>query len=386
MLGWPIRLPGSPYCGLLLPVDDGTIRVVCEPGDQATDAPRVLAFAFDARGNPLAGWPVDLPCCFTGRVLGDELTVYAREHFLTGFEEGQPAGNAWIVTVAADGTVRHGAKVPFVNVCCGDSWAVGPDGVAYGSNHQFGDSPSAPKSSELLAVNFAGVPAGFPIAIDGLASEPAFDQAGRIHVTVATEVGGPARTLVFDTDGQAVDGLSAELGIAASADCAGIEGSCEVPAAPLVGPDGTTYVIGWDFNGAISVGVRYGQVMAGWPYRSDAGRQGTGFCPEGAACDAFNLAAPTIGPENDVLYLPSAARDASVGGSIVAVGPDGRVRPGWPVELRRPGAEFWSVVVGSDGTVYALAIELESSNTSSATILAIAPDSTVLFRTTIVDP
>ena len=95
--------------------------------------------------------------------------------------------------------------------------------------------------------------------------------------------------------------------------------------------------------------------------------------------------APAIGPDN-TLYLPLQARNATVGGRIVAVGPDGRVRPGWPVELHRSGAEFWSVVVGSDGTVYALAIEPETGDASSATILAIAPDSTVLYTTTIIDP
>jgi hypothetical protein len=62
------------------------------------------------------------------------------------------------------------------------------------------------------------------------------------------------------------------------------------------------------------------------------------------------------------------------------------MRPGWPVELRRPGSAFWSIVVGSDGTAYALAIEPETGDASSATILAIAPDSNVLYRTTIIDP
>lgn len=97
------------------------------------------------------------------------------------------------------------------------------------------------------------------------------------------------------------------------------------------------------------------------------------------------MALPAAGP-NGTLYLPIQARDAKVGGSIVAVGLDGRVRAGWPVELKRPGAEFWSVVVGSDGTVFALAIEPEASGRSSASVLAIAPDSTVIYSTTIVDP
>jgi hypothetical protein len=260
---------------------------------------------------------------------------------------------------------------------------MGSDGVAYGSTDEYGAASSA-STSELLAMSFAGVRAGFPVAIDGLASEPAFDAAGRIHVTVATDVGGPARTFVFDTGGRAVEGGSGELEIAASAGCVAVEGTCEVPAAPLVGPDGTTFVIG--SNSTTVVGLSpLGQVMAGWPYRSDAGPQGTGFCPADAACDSSSFAAPAIGP-GSVLYLLHGAATTSAGGSIVAVGQDGRVRSGWPVELRQPGSGFWSVVVGSDGTVYALAVELESASTSSATILAIAPDSTVLYRTTIIDP
>jgi hypothetical protein len=42
--------------------------------------------------------------------------------------------------------------------------------------------------------------------------------------------------------------------------------------------------------------------------------------------------------------------------------------------------------VGPDGTAYALAIEPESSRTSSASIVAITPDSTVRYRTTIINP
>jgi hypothetical protein len=68
------------------------------------------------------------------------------------------------------------------------------------------------------------------------------------------------------------------------------------------------------------------------------------------------------------------------------VGADGRVVEGWPVGLRRAGSGFWSVVVSANGTVYALAIEPEPGDRSSATILGIAPDSTVRYTTTIVDP
>jgi hypothetical protein len=86
-----------------------------------------------------------------------------------------------------------------------------------------------------------------------------------------------------------------------------------------------------------------------------------------------------------------------VGGSIVAVGADGAVKAGWPVVLRRAGAEFESVVVGADGTAYALAIEPERYEdaecetgspvpVSSATIVAIAPDGAIRYRVTVMEP
>ena len=94
---------------------------------------------------------------------------------------------------------------------------------------------------------------------------------------------------------------------------------------------------------------------------------------------------PAVGPDGTV-YLSLEADNSSVGGSLVAVGPNGRVRAGWPVGLKRAGAEFWKVEVGPDGTVYALAYEPGAGGTSTATLLAIAPDSAILYRTTIIAP
>ena len=124
-----------------------------------------------------------------------------------------------------------------------------------------------------------------------------------------------------------------------------------------------------------------------WPFEPDVPRavarpgleseHEAGYCPTSVV--------PAVGPDR-TLYLALEAPDTTVGGRLLAVGLDSQLRPGWPVDLLRPGSEFWSVVVGPDGTVYALAIEPESGDSSSATILAIAPDSTVRYRTTIVEP
>ena len=108
------------------------------------------------------------------------------------------------------------------------------------------------------------------------------------------------------------------------------------------------------------------------------------YCPPDTAAPAGDWPPRSVRTTSSYLLHPP--RSAKLGGSIVAIGPDGRVRPGWPVVLKRPGAAFRSVVVGPDGTAYALAVEPEGGGDYSASILAIAPDSTVLWTTTIVDP
>lgn len=387
--GWPIMLADTASCDSVFPVEDGSVRALCTlDNPDGTFLGVVRALAFDPKGDLLPGWPIDFDLYgadgyFAGRVIGDELTVYTWASLGDQIEEGQPAGNAWIMRVAADGTVRSGAQVQYGIGCCNvDTWAVGPDGVAYGMVHDFAQTPAG-TTSELAAVGSAGVPAGFPVVVEGIASKPAFDAAGQIHVTVGVPTERSAMTLVFDPDGRGVFAGSGGLGIAATSDWTGAGGN--FPAAPLVGTDGTTFVID-TIDGTTVAGLNpSGGVMAGWPYRSEIGLEYTGFCgPPDTGCGQFR-AAPAVGPDN-VLYLLHAAATTSAGGSLVALGEDGRVVAGWPVGLRRAGSEFWSVVVAPDNTAYALAIEPEPNGSHSATILAIGPDSTVFYTATVVEP
>ena len=382
--GWPIVVQHATACDLLLPVEDGTVRIICNETDLPqpdNDPADVRAFAFDSGADVMPGWPVQLqpawPSRCTAVVIGDEITIL----------EGQvaPVTQPWVSTIAADGATRSGTPVPGIEMWCGGTWAVGPDGVAYGSMHEVGDSPAAPKSSVLVAVRFDGARAGFPVKIDGIASGPAFDAAGRIVVTVSSFPRPTSRVVAFDQNGTGVSASSAELplatGVVAYSDGA-YECGAPRPRPPLIAQDGTIFVFS-EIDISIFALDPLLEVMGGWPYWP-ATSLVYRFSPrEELGCGS--LALPAVGPDS-TLYLPLQARDASVGGTIVAIGPDGRVRPGWPVELRRPGAAFWSVVVGSDGTVYALAIEPESDNSSSASILAIAPDSTVRWTTTIIEP
>jgi hypothetical protein len=125
--------------------------------------------------------------------------------------------------------------------------------------------------------------------------------------------------------------------------------------------------------------------MAGWPFQSNLGIEDIGSCGlQDTGCGGFR-ATPAVGADN-VLYLVQQAANTADGSRIVAIGQDGRVVDGWPVELRRSGSEFWSITAGTDGTVYALAIEPEPNGAHSATILSIAPNSDVLFNVTVVEP
>jgi hypothetical protein len=390
--GWPIAVADSTTCDLVLPAEDGTVRVICSlKRPEGREIAPIGAFAFDALGRSLPGWPVlfrddGMEGYLAARVIGDYLAIHAWAPNGDSDDEGQPLGDGRIITVAADGSVRRGKQVEHANDCCADTWAIGPDGTSYGSIQHLLDAQTAPTSSRFLAVSFEGLPPFFPIEIDGIASGPAFDADGRIHIIVN---GGPdrhARTLVIETPGKVAPNDFPDLGFTATGDCTGIEGTCEVPAAPLVGPDGSAFVVGADFNKTIVANVWLtGEVHAGWPFRSGGGHQGTGFCPATDICEGYTLASPALGPDN-VLYMIHRAANDSIGGSLVAILRYGQLAPGWPVELVRAGAEFWSVVVGSDGTAYALAIEPESGDASSATVLAIAPDSTVVWKRTIVTP
>jgi hypothetical protein len=295
-------------------------------------------------------------------------------------QEGQPAGEGWIVTVAADGTVREGTSVPFGDDCCIDTWTVGPDGVAYGTVHDFsGASPI----SQLAAVSFTGVPAGFPLPIAGVASGPAFDASGRIHLTVGSPSEPPALSLVLGPDGKVVGSASDALEIVATSDWRGA--GADYPAPPLIGPDGTTFVI--DDRDGTTVGRLGppGDATPGWPYRSDLRVEETGSCGEGETGCGWFRAAPKVGPDN-ILFILRAAAKTSAGGSVIAIDEDGQVHDGWPVGLRRPGSQFWSLIVGPDGTAYVLAIEPEPNGSHSATILSIAPNSKVDYTATILEP
>jgi hypothetical protein len=370
--GWPITVEGTTSCPGVLPASDGSVRLVCaNVGRDDVDflAPRT-AFAFDANAVPLAGWPVELGCCYeTHRVVGDTLVLLQLP------EEGEPAAVV-PVTVGRDGAMRGGQPRRIFQDCC--QWAIGPDGVAYGTEKVSGLDRETPEISQLVIVG-AEDDVG---EVDGLAAAPAFATDGRVLVTVGSLVEPITRVHAFEAGSHLRLATSPELRTVTAG--FGDVGGCglENPTPPLVGGDGTIYVINWAAPlFALDPTL---QPRTGWPYGGPLAVRDSRYVREDAFCPS--PAIPAAAPDG-TLFLPLDKGDApESGGSILAFRPDGTEPDGWPVTLTRSGGEFWSVAAGPDGTVYALAVELESPTTSSATIVGIAPDSTVLFSTTIVDP
>jgi hypothetical protein len=225
------------------------------------------------------------------------------------------------------------------------------------------------------------VRAGWPVRVEGYASGVVFGGDHGVYVTAVQNTTGTTRIIAFDRDGGTVLASDVLQAVATSA------WTGAGPGAPttVVAADGTAFVLSESAGRAVAYGMgASGQVMPGWPYRADAGLQWQGTCSSSDTGCGLWLAAPVVGP-GDVLHLPLAASATAVGGSLAAIGRDGRMRPGWPVVLQGPGAAFWRVVVGQDGTAYAVAMEHEATGTS-ATIVAIAPDGTIAYRTTVVEP
>jgi len=377
--GWPIRLSGVDSCDLLLAASDGSVRVVCFVPNQEEGLNGAVrrAFAFDSGGLALAGWPVDVGDAFTGRVVGTDLTMIERPYY---GDLGPPEDFVNLVVIRAGGRAVRGSEVSF-GQCCENTWAVGPNGIAYGTYRRDFETRDSVKT-DVIAFDLAGVQPGWPATIDGNTSELAFDARGLAYLVVGWSTERPARTVVLDGGAKLQPSGSADQPIVSTGTWNGA--GDDYPGPPIVAADGSAFIVSTEADRTAVLALDpNGQARTGWPYRSSLAMQWTGFCGGGDTGCGQARTMPAVGQAN-VLYLLQAA-STSGGGSIVAVGTDGRVRAGWPVGLKRAGSAFWSVVGNPAGGVWALAIEPETHG-YSATILSIASDSTVRFATTVVEP
>jgi hypothetical protein len=304
---------------------------------------------------------------------------------------------ARLVRIAADGTEQLGAVVPM-----GWDAVASRDGTAFSVIRVSEGSAVMPT---ITSFDLDGVVPGWPVQLPRGISDPAPGPNGRVYLveqTSAEDPGGgvrlgPARIIVIGPNGQRWAEWSVSL--PEWLPHRGTWAEPYMPMPPLVAADGSAWLVTDTTATAVDAA---GRIRPGWPYRASASLGPVGWCPP---CDLCGVpcaidcsdwrTTPILGPDS-VLYLLQDAPSSTTGGQISAIGLDGKMRAGWPVQLRRPGATFNSAVLGPDGTLYALVIEPETYRdppadsscvaTESATILAIGPDGRVRYRVTVVEP
>ena len=370
----------------MVPGPDGSLYVaVTRCREEHPEICTTVVAALDEEGAIQPGWPA-VGRSIPAEVLGDRYEVR------DAVGEG-----ARLVRIKADGTVRLGAVVPV-----GWDAVASPAGTAFFVRRA---DPELEGSLTITAFDLDGVAPGWPIQLRGDISDPTPGPNGRVYLVQQTSTEdpgggvrlGPARIIVLGPNGKPWAEWSVSLPEALPH--RGSWADPYMPMPPLVAADGSAWLVTDTTATAVDAA---GRIRPGWPYRASASLGPVGWCPP---CDLCGVpcaidcsdwrTTPILGPDN-VLYLLQDAPSSTTGGQISAIGLDGKMRDGWPVQLRRPKATFNSAVLGPDGTLYALVIEPETYRdppadsscvaTESATVLAIDPDGQVRYRVTVVEP
>lgn len=384
--GWPVLLKRASDCVIDADTSDGSVRAVCTVGK------RVRAFALDAGGKLAAGWPIDLRDGSLQTHMSDAARVVDGDLYVLLGRSGDSGGDVRIVRVSPGGAVDMGAWVRGVMHfgCCS---AVGPDGAAYVQ----GDDG-------IWAIDLDGTRPGFPVAVGGWASRPAFGPDGRLYVVndiPDDDEGSPQSDVVVITeDGQIAPGWPATIPVdtwTAFGDPTG------PPLAPVVSSDGVVMVAGWTDGTVGTVAYALGRSGArrpGWPYQTSARiRRGkpSGFVCLCEPCAFPELAIdtpPILGPDNSLVLVLLGDTRLSGGNQIVAIDPGGNVGSGWPVTLTEKGSWFAGIAAAS-GTVYGYAVEPTGTHRNSCderdpnfsgTIVALDRHGHPVYSTTLVVP
>jgi hypothetical protein len=275
--GWPILLADVDGCDQLLPVIGGeSIRVLCLQSRISNDDSLVIrrSFAIDTAGRTSPGWPVDVDNGTIGNMVGDDLVMLVNPLMNVG---GQ-AGESWpvnVTTIGLDGSVEKGVDVPFV--WCDLGWAIGTDALAYGTSHRDWTSASSVKT-DVTAFGAGSVGPGWPITLDGNASDVAFDGSlGLAHLVIGSPNEPPTRTVVLDDDGSVLASGSADQPIVSTSTWNGA--GADYPGPPIVASDGSTFIVSTAERRTTVMALDPdGKARAGWPYHLDLGMQWTGTC------------------------------------------------------------------------------------------------------------
>ena len=382
--GWPQEIQNVDCSGgaaTPLVAADGSVRLTCSTASPVA-TPAVFALSFDAAGTSSPGWPVTLPANPVDARMIDDTLVVAAFSGTTDADGAVLDAEYRILRISAAGQLEEGEAVAPVELPI-YGLHLAADGVAFLRwVRENGTNPT----TEVLAFGFDGVLPGWPVSVPGLVSTLVAGPDGRYYATASAQVEGvdtlaASQMLVTLTPG-------GNLAAGSTLPVAGISMATyaggTAPLGPMLGSGGSTWVPGVDARGDVVVHALApdGVVREGWPWSAGAPIEEQGESEQGCTGCGVSRTVPALS-STDVLLVLLAPADAKSGGQVVAVGPDGRVVDGWPVKLTNPAGRWDVVVAGTDGTVYATAIE-SGGRTSTTTLLAIAPDSEVVWRSTLV--
>jgi len=375
--GWPAIVPNAGDC-LPLAAPDGSVRLLCyystEPGECVDVCGEDRAFAFAPNGKQLGGFPVSFPSGFASGVDRYAARMVGDSVLLTGYEgsddeETGAPNDRWIVEVRPNGNVVLGARVPATQQCC----VIGPDGTAYGTSVVYPDDADL-QQTQVTAFDAHGMRSGWPIDLDGTASPPSFGPNGQLVLSSWADT----ESLIVrrNPDGsEAAPPIHVPQSITWSPDADG-------PLPPLVDEHGRLWattgeeILGFDQNGASLDGFPYDPETGLVTRGGDCGEQDTG-------CQS-SVAPPQLAPQSLIYTLENAP--AGKGERLNVVNRDGSIRSGWPNTLKRAGARWESVIIGSNRVAYAVANEPEANGEASVTIVAYAPNGTVTWKLTVIEP
>ena len=328
----------------------------------------VAAIDLDPAANIVAVRRVEVgyPANYNVRVVDDRLTVFDRD------DDGT---RHWLSTVGRDGRVEIGepAEVGFPS-----AYVIGPDGRGY----LFWDGG-------ITAMDLSGVVSGWPANVPGVVdgvgpdvgprSKPAFSPAGDLVLTRSTADGNGTQVVVVGRAGEVRD-LGPALQIDPVIHTSGL--ALEYFAIPpLVGPGGSVTVVGQaGADVAIHRVDASGAIPAGWPFRTPGSVGWRGTCENvlGDGCGTYR-ALPVVAGDGTV-YVPLGSTAPSSRATVLAVGPDGRARTGWPATIGSAGSWVWGMAPGAGGVLFALVVHVLGDGTETMELLAISAGGSIASR------
>jgi hypothetical protein len=376
---------------------DGTIYATDSNMDGSNTT--LLAFSKDGRQKP--GWDLDFGDSPRFE-MGPAGTVYAFSdveatrwvtvldssgHIKARWSAGSNAGGSCGDVIRPDGTLFYCHTTPpqttytiavygptghLISDNPAGNWsvlAVSPDGLVYAVGYD-----PEPYSSSVIAqtriavIGTDGKPApGWPLALEGVASPPAFGTDGTVYIARAGLGTGASRIAAFDRSGNLKTGwpVSLPAGLGTSGDYTGR------PMAPVVGSDGSVFVVATNsqLTGQVIGYDPSGKILPGWPY---------------SVPKAFAMAQDPHknGQNPGPVFVKSPSGRSSLylilDCEIVALGTDGSVAKSWPYHC--PGAassqSYWVTWAPSpDGGLVAVSVT-NTDVVPVATIVRLAADGT----------